>query len=52
MVLILNQRYTDTPAILTELVFCVSMHISVEAVDKCVEQTADFKVTMNDLKNQ
>ena len=52
MIVILTQRCKNTPALSIKLIFFLSMHMSVDNVDKCVEHTADFKATMNDLKNQ
>ena len=48
MVLILTQHDKDTPAVQTELVFFLSMNTSVETIDNYMEQTADFKFTIND----
>ena len=49
MALIQSQNYKGAPAVSTELVKFLSMNTSVEAVDKLIEQGAEFKTNFSDI---
>ena len=52
MTVIVGQNYKDAPAVSTELVKFLSMNTSVEAVDKLVEQSAEWKTAFGDMSRE
>ena len=45
---VVKQNYKDAPAVSTELVKFLSMNTSVEAVDRLVEQSAEWRIAFGD----
>ena len=52
MTQVVGQNYKDAPSVSTELVKFLSMNTSVEAVDRLVEQSAEWKVSFGDMSRK